>query len=69
METLVEKQEKFLDAGFIVFEKWCRESHKTLQFVENQNIVKTRLMLPIIDRNAEILSGGFNVDVGCIDYS
>ena len=31
------------------------------QFVQNQNVntVKTRLVFPTIDRNAEILSGGF----------
>ena len=40
----------------------ARELHKTLQFVQNQtvNIVKTRLVFPIIDRNADILSGRFN---------
>ena len=57
MEILVEKQEEFLDAAYVVFEKLCRESHKTLQFLQNQNvnIVKTHLMFLIIGQNAEIL--------------
>ena len=33
---------------------------KFVQFVQNQNIVKTRLVFPTKARNAEILSGGFN---------
>ena len=37
------------------------------QFVQNQNVntVKTRLAFPTIDRNAEILSGGFNDCFSC----
>ena len=50
MEILVEKREKFLTAG----------STKFVQFVQNQNIVKTRLVFPTKDLNAEILSGDFN---------
>ena len=46
MEILVEKREGFLTAG--------------MQFVQNQNIVKTRLVFPSKAQNAEILSGGFN---------
>jgi len=58
----VEKQEEFLDAVYVVFEKLCRESHKILQFLQNQNVnnVKTHLMFLIIGQNAEMLSGGFN---------
>ena len=38
------------------------EKFLAAQFVQNQNVntVKTRLVFPTIDRNAEILSGGFN---------
>ena len=41
---------------------------KFVQFVQNQNIAKTRLVFPTKARNAEILSRGFN-DIECIDYS
>ena len=46
----MEKQEEFLDAAYVVFEKLCRESHKTLQFLQNQNVnnVKTHLMFLIM---------------------
>ena len=37
----------------------ARESRQT-KFVQNPNTVKTRLVFPTIDRNAEILSTGFN---------
>ena len=47
-------------AGYVVFEKIrARESRQT-KFVQNPNTVKTRLVFPTIDRNAEILSTGFN---------
>ena len=42
------------------------------RFVQNQNIVKIRLVLPSKARNAEILSGGLMiilVDIECTDYS
>ena len=61
MEILVEKREEFLTAGYVVFEKIVPVSQtKFVQFVQNQNIVKTRLVFPTIDRNAEILLAGFN---------
>ena len=43
------------------------EKFLAAQFVQNQNVntVKTRLVFPTIDRNAEILSGGFNDRFSC----
>ena len=40
----------------------ARESRQTkfVQCVQNPNTVKTRLVFPTIDQNAEILSTGFN---------
>ena len=54
------KQEEFLTAGYVVFEKSCPCVRQSLQFVQNQNIVKTQLVFLTINRNAEILSEGFN---------
>ena len=56
----MEIREEFLTAGYVVFEKSCPWVRQSLQFAENQNIVKTRLVLLTINRNAEILSEGFN---------
>ena len=39
------KQEEFLTAGYVVFEKSCPWVRQSLQFVGNQNIVKPRLVL------------------------
>ena len=60
MEILEEKQEEFLTAGYVVFEKSCPWVRQSLQFVQNQNIVKTRLVFLTINQNAEILLEGFN---------
>ena len=38
------KQEESLTAGYVVFEKSCPWVRQSLQFVQNQNIVKTRLV-------------------------
>ena len=56
---MVGKQEEFLTAGYVVFS--VPVSHtKFVQFVQNQNIVKTRLAFHQIKaRNAEILLEGF----------
>ena len=43
-----------------VFKKSCPWVKQSLQFVGNQNIVKPRLMFLTTNRNAEILSEGFN---------
>ena len=56
---LVEKREEFLTAGYVVF--IVPVSHTNfVQFVQNQNIVKTRLVFPTKARNAEILLEGSN---------
>ena len=61
MEILVEKWEEFLTAGYVVLKNRARESHKVRRYnVQNRNIIKTRLVFPTKDRNAEILSGSFN---------
>ena len=67
MEILVGKKEELLTAGYVV----SVSQAKFVQFVPNQNNVKTRLVFPTTDRNAEILSRGFNVlvDIECIDFS
>ena len=58
-EILVEKRDEFLTAGYVVF--IVPASHTNfVQFVQNQNIVKTRLVFPNKARNAEILLEGFN---------
>ena len=49
-------------------EMWIRvKKFLAAQFVQNQNVntVKTCLVFPTIDRNAEILSGGFNDCFSC----
>ena len=42
----------------------ARESHKAVQFVQNQDIVKPRLVFSNKDRNAEKLLGGFHDHFG-----
>ena len=49
----MEKREELLTAGYVV----SVNQAKFVQFVQNQNNVKTRLVFPTMDRNAEILSG------------
>ena len=67
MDSLVEKREEIVTAGYVSFEKSCLVCHtKVVQFVQNQNIVKTRLVFPTKDRNAEKLLG-ILVDMECID--
>ena len=61
MEILVEKREDFLTAVSVVFWEILPVSHtKFAQFVQNQNIVKTRMVFPTKYRNAEKLSRFFN---------
>ena len=56
---LVEKRDEFLTAGYVVL--IMPASHTNfVQFVQNQNIVKTHLVFPNKARNAEILFEGFN---------
>ena len=51
--------EDFLTAGYVVF--IVPVSHTNfVHFVQNQNIVKTRLVFPTKARNAELLLEGFN---------
>ena len=58
LDILVEKREEFLTVGYVEI---MSVSHtKFVQFVQNQNSAKTHLVFPTKDRNAEILSGGFN---------
>ena len=52
---LVKKREEFLTAGYALF---------IVQFVQHQNIVKTRFVFPNKARNAEILLECFNDNFG-----
>lgn len=61
IEIFWEKREDLLTAGYVVFLKIVPVSHtKLVQFVQNQTVVKTQLVFPTTDRDAEILSRGFN---------
>ena len=67
MDILVEKREEILTAGYVMFEKSCPLCHtKFVQFVQNQNIAKTRLVFPTSDQKAKNLLG-ILVDIECID--
>ena len=56
MDILVEKWEEFLTAGCVFFSKIVPVGHTNfVQFVQNQNIVKTRLVFPTKGPNVEIL--------------
>ena len=68
---LVEKREEFLTAGYAVSIVTLSRTN-FVQFVQNQNIVKTRLVFPTKARNAgnswKVLMI-ILVDIECIDYS